>query len=133
MAFRYNGKGKNRKSKYGANKAVVDGIVFDSRKEARRYTVLKAMQDAGEICDLQLQVKYLLIPSQREPDREGPKGGHIKGRIIERECAYFADFVYRIPGTETVVVEDTKGMKTPEYVIKRKLMLYVHGIQIKEI
>ena len=75
----------------------------------------------------------MLIPAQREPDRTGPKGGIIKGAVIERECSYYADFYYVDAKTGAVVVEDTKGVRTPEYIIKRKLMLERFGIRIKEL
>ena len=124
---------KQKDSKYKSKKTEVDGIEFMSKKEARRYTELKLLERAGEISDLRLQVKYVLIPAQREPDTVGAKGGVKKGKVIERECSYVADFVYRIAGTSDEVVEDTKGFRTPEYKIKRKLMLWVHGIRIREI
>lgn len=121
-----------KKSKYGAKKTVIDGITFDSQKEAKRYRELCLMQKAGMIYDLKRQIKYVLIPAQREPDTIGVRGGKKRGKIIEREVAYIADFVY----TDTLgntVVEDTKGFRTPEYIIKRKLMLYLKGIRIKEV
>lgn len=118
--------------KYGNAKSEVDGEIFDSRKEARRYLWLKYQLDNGKISDLQRQVRFELIPAQREPDTVGPRGGVKKGRTIELACDYVADFVYRNEDGATVV-EDTKGMRTKDYVIKRKLMLYVHGIRIKEI
>jgi hypothetical protein len=99
-----------------------DGIEFDSKAEARRWIELKLLERAGEIKDLQRQVKYILIPTQKE----GKK-------VIERECSYVADFVYTDVKTGKTVVEDTKGVKTKEYIIKRKLMLYVHNIKIKEV
>ena len=108
------------KTKYRNKKTVVNGISFDSRKEAKRYQELLLLEKAGAITDLQMQVKYVLIPSQR-----------INGRVVERECAYKADFVYLENG-ETIV-EDTKGFRTKDYIIKRKLMLHVHGIKIKEV
>lgn len=117
--------------KYG-NKKIIDGNeVFDSKKEYKHWCDLKILEKAGMISNLQRQVKYTLVPVQREPDTKGPKGGIIKGKVIEREVAYFADFVYLKDG-ETIV-EDTKGVRTKEYVIKRKLMLERHGIRIKEI
>lgn len=118
--------------KYGNAKAEIDGELFDSRKEARRYLYLKHELDTGKISDLQRQVRFELIPAQREPDTVGPRGGVKKGRTIELACDYVADFVYRNEDGATVV-EDTKGMRTKDYVIKRKLMLYVHGIRIREI
>lgn len=122
-------KPKNRK--YGNRKAEVDGIAFDSKKEARRWRELTLLQEVGKISDLRRQVKYTLIPAQREPDTKGKRGGIIKGKLLEREVAYYADFVYIADGR--TVVEDTKGVRTPEYIIKRKLMLWRYGLRIKEI
>lgn len=119
------------RSKYGNRKVVQNGIEFDSVKEARRYGELLLLMRAGEITDLQTQVKFVLVPAQYEPDMTGKLGGVIKGKLIERECAYVADFVYKEKGF--TVVEDTKGVRTKEYIIKRKLMLYVHGIKIREV
>ena len=96
-----------------------------------RYRELKFLEASGKIENLKTQVKFVLLPAQREPDTVGPKGGKIKGRVIEREVSYIADFVYVEDGR--MVVEDTKGVRTPEYVIKRKLMLYMTGIRIKEV
>jgi len=119
--------------KYKNHKTVVDGIQFDSRKEARRWQELKLAEAAGAIGNLQRQVHFELIPVQREPDTRGPKGGLKQGRVIERKVEYVADFVYTDLHTGSTVVEDTKGMRLKDYVIKRKLMLYMHGIRIKEI
>lgn len=106
--------------KYRNKKITIDGITFDSRKEANRWMELKLLERAGEITDLQRQVKYELIPSQR-----------IKGKVVERPCKYVADFVYKENGK--TIVEDTKGVRTEGYIIKRKLMLQVHGIMIREV
>ena len=108
------------RNKYGNRKTVVDGITFDSRKEAKRYQELKLLEKAGDIKDLRRQVKYELIPSQK-----------INGKVVERKVEYVADFVYLQNGD--IVVEDTKGIRTKDYIIKRKLMLYVWGIKIVEI
>ena len=108
-------------SKYGNLKTSVNGERLDSKKEAKRYIDLMIMLKAHHITELQRQVKFVLIPSQR-----------IDGKVVERECSYIADFVYK-DKKGNLVVEDTKGFRTPEYKIKRKLMLYVHGIRIKEI
>ena len=116
MTFR----SKRGKPKYGNRKVTVNGFTFDSKREADRYRELLRLQNAGAITGLQRQVKYELIPSQR-----------IAGKVVERACSYVADFVYVQDG-ETVV-EDTKGFKTPEYVIKRKLMLWIHHIRIIEV
>lgn len=103
-------------SKYHNIKTTTsDGITHDSIKEANRWCELKLLERAGRIQHLQRQVKYALIPKQ-----EG-----------ERAVEYIADFVYRENGN--LVVEDVKGKKTKDYIIKRKLMLWVHGIKIKEI
>lgn len=107
-------------NKYKSRKVKVGGMVFDSRKEYIRYCELLLMQRAGKISDLQRQVKFELIPSQKE-----------NGKVVERACTYIADFVYEENGKK--VVEDTKGFKTKDYVIKRKLMMYTHGIRIKEV
>lgn len=106
-----------KRGKYGAVKSGG----YDSRKEHRRANELKLMQRAGLISNLRQQVKYVLIPTQRDP----------AGNLLEKECSYYADFVYDKNGVS--VVEDTKGFRTPEYGIKRKLMLRIHGIVIKEI
>lgn len=130
--YSYKGQ-KGVKSKYKAVKTMIDGIQFDSMKEARRWQELRLLERAGEIYGLQRQVKFVLIPAQREPDKIGKRGGTIKGKLLERECAYVADFVYCEAGADKPTVEDTKGIRTTEYVIKRKLMLYIHGIRIKEV
>lgn len=125
-----------RRSKYGNRKTMVNGIEFDSQKEARRYQELRLLERSGRISNLRLQVKYVLIPTQRaasfEVYKSGPQKGHRKpGKVLENECAYIADFVYTQDGSE--VVEDTKGMRTAVYRIKRKLMLERYGIQIREV
>ena len=109
---------RNRKSKYGNKKTTIGNEKYDSRKEARRYLELKRLEEQGEISELRKQVKFELIPKQ-----EG-----------ERAVRYYADFTYIQNGE--LVVEDVKSPVTREngvYVIKRKLMLYKHGIRIKEI
>lgn len=121
------------KNKYHSKKVEVNGIVFDSIKEAKRWGKLSLLETAGAISDLQRQVKYVLIPTQREPDTVGARGGIKKGKVIEKECSYIADFVYKDLTLNETVVEDTKGFKTKDYIIKRKLMLYVHKIRIKEV
>lgn len=117
--------------KYRNKKVVRDGLTFDSGREYKRWRELILLQKAGEISDLQRQVEFELIPAQREPDTVGARGGVIKGKVIERKCSYLADFVYKQNG-ETVV-EDTKGFRTKDYTIKRKLLLYRYGIRIREV
>lgn len=107
-------------SKYRNKKISHNGIVFDSKREQRRWSELLLLERAGAIQNLRRQVKYELIPSQR-----------IAGKVVERAVSYIADFVYAEDGVE--VVEDTKGFKTPDYIIKRKLLLWRYGIRIREV
>lgn len=112
-------------NKFNAKKITVDGRTFDSKKEAERYRELKLLERAGKITDLDTQVSFCLIPKQLDE----------KGKVIERACTYKADFVYIENGKR--VVEDVKGYKKSNayqlFAVKRKLMLYQHGIRIKEI
>lgn len=125
-------------NKYGSKKVVRDGEVYDSVKEYKRYLELSLLQRAGAIQNLQRQVPFELIPSQFEyvPTGEYYKQGERKGQPkMKRICLaesvkYFADFVYTENGKQ--VVEDSKGVRTKDYIIKKKLMLWVHGIKIKE-
>lgn len=135
-------------NKYGNRKCSYDGMTFDSKRERDRYCELKLLQMAGKISDLRCQVRYDLVPEQREPDKIGPRGGFRRGKLLEKPVYYVADFVYKVPvqsvatdeeglltfhdGWKTVV-EDAKGHRTRDYIIKRKLMLWVHGIRIKEV
>lgn len=120
-------------NKYNNKKIIRGGETFDSLKEYKRYLELCLLAKAGKIDDLKRQVRFTLIPEQREPDIIGPRGGVTKGRVIEKKCEYVADFVYNYNGK--TVVEDTKSeaTKTKDYIIKRKLMLWVHKIRIVEI
>lgn len=110
------------RNKYKAKKAVVDGIVFDSRKEAKRYTELKKLEEMGSIRDLSLQVQFELIPSF-EIVIDGKKRKR-------RPITYVADFVYYINNVK--VVEDVKGRKTEVYKIKKKIFEYKFKTTIKE-
>ena len=112
-------------SKYGNRKTEVDGMLFDSRKEAARWCELKLLQKAGEIFELNRQVPFVVIPAQRDEN----------DKLLEREVKYIADFTYRDRKTGKMTVEDTKSVatKTKEYILKRKLMLYRFGIRIKEV
>ena len=105
-------------SKYHNKKTIVDGIEFDSKGEGERYIELKLMQRAGLIRDLQLQVKFELIPAQRGKTRS------------ERPVNYIADFVYIKDGKK--IVEDFKGYRTDVYKIKRRMMKWLYGIDIRE-
>ena len=108
--------------KYHNKKIQKDGETFDSVKEYRRWLELKQLEQQGEIFELRRQVKFELIPSQK-----------IDGKVAERAVAYVADFVYLDTYTGKTVVEDTKGVRTKDYIIKRKIMLWVHGIRVKEV
>ena len=109
-----------KKSKYNNIKTVIDGITFDSKREARRYSELKLMQAGNLISDLRLQVPYVLVEAQ--------KGG------IRKELAlkYLADFVYYNKLIKDTIIEDVKGVKTPIYIAKRKMMKAL-GLEITEI
>lgn len=109
-----NGLSMNGGQKYGSRKTVVDGIVFDSKREANRWYELKLLERVGEVTELQRQVTFELIP------RCGSN----------RPTTYVADFVYMRKGKK--VVEDAKGYRTEVYRIKRKLMRWVHGIDVRE-
>lgn len=115
-------------SKYHSRKITVDGITFDSRKEYLRWCELSLLEKAGQITNLQRQVKFELIPAQYLPV-ETEKG--LKEYCVERAVTYVADFVYFYNGMK--IVEDTKGFKTKDYIIKRKLMLWAHGIKVNEV
>ena len=108
--------------KYGNTKVEVDGITFDSKAEHRRWAHLRILERAGEITELQRQVPYELIPAQ--VSATGKK---------QRATVYIADFVYRRSKDGKVIVEDVKGAVTPEYRLKKKLLLERHGIEIQEI
>ena len=112
-------------SKYQNKKIVIDGITFDSKKEAKVYGELKLLKQAGEIKDFTRQQSFELIPSQYEIING-------KKKCVEKPVQYKADFVVEhLDGEKSVV--DAKGMRTPIYVIKRKLMRYLHKINIKEV
>lgn len=107
------------RSKFNAKKTTVDGIVFDSKREARRYQELKLMERAGKIRDLQRQVRVELVPPFN------CDGKHFRG------IYYVMDFTYTCSeGAE--IWEDVKGMKTPVYLLKRKLVAYRYHKIIKE-
>lgn len=130
-------------NKFGAKKVTdpITGFVFDSKKEHKRWSELFLLERAGKIRNLRRQVKYELIPVQREESTEvykaGPQKGLPKpGAVIEQSVKYVADFVYCDANGNTVV-EDAKGCEKGAaydlFVIKRKLMLMVHGIRVKEV
>ena len=123
------------RNKYGNRKVTIDGQTFDSKKEYNRYRELLLLVKAGKIHDLFRQVKYELVPAQYETyerfsDKTGKRLTDGK-RCVEKAVYYIADFVYWEGDQE--IVEDTKGVKTEAYIIKRKLMLERHGIKIREV
>ena len=145
-------------NKFGAKKITdpATGFKFDSKAEFIRWCELRLLEGAGKIRNLRRQVKYELIPTQREESTEvykaGPQKGLPKpGAIIEQGVTYIADFVYEAPYRQysdcdgelifadswKTIVEDTKGYKRGAaydlFVIKRKLMLFIHGIRVKEV
>lgn len=134
MRGAFKGRGNPPPAKYGNKKITVGGITFDSRREAKRYQELYFLQKAGKISDLELQKRFELIPAQYDTyERYGKKGQRLKDgqRCVEKAVFYVADFCYVQDGQQ--VVEDTKGVRTKDYVIKRKLMRWVHGVTVKEV
>lgn len=116
--------GQDDMTKYKAKKAVVDGITFDSRREAARYTELVLLSRAGKIIGLTLQVPFVLAPSVK----------FSGARAAKPAIRYFADFVYSDVELGKIVVEDVKSPATAKlaaFQIKRHLMLSVHGIDVK--
>lgn len=111
-------------NKFGAERTSAGKLTFDSRREAERWQELQILEHSGRICGLRRQAPYTLIPSQK-----------VGGKVIERPCRYVADFVYEKDGQ--TVVEDVKGCKRGAayavFAIKRKLMLYIHGIRVTEV
>lgn len=104
-----------KKSKYRNIKTEVDGITFDSKKEAERYKFLKLLEKAGEILDLNLQVRFPFS---------------MEGRVM---FTYIADFMYYDKALSKTIIEDVKGMRTPVYKLKKKLIEKLHNIKITEI
>ena len=108
-------------TKYRNKKLTTPDGSFDSQREYKRWCELKLLQKAGKISQLQRQVKFELLPSQQRDD--GTK---------ERPVAYILDFKYMDLEKGYYVYEDSKGMKTQAWILKRKLMLYIHGISVRE-
>lgn len=110
-----------KKAKYSNIKTEVDGILFDSKKEANRYVLLKLLERTGEITDLVLQPKFLIADAVILDGRK------------QRARYYIADFQYTDLVTGKTVVEDVKGMKTAAYRAKRHQVKLIHGIEVKEV
>lgn len=103
-------------SKYNAQRVKIDGITFASKREAKRYVQLKHRQSAGEITSLELQVPFVIS---------------IAGKKI---TTYLADFRYQLTdGSGSVIVEDSKGMRTPVYILKKKLVEALYRVEIREV
>ena len=111
-----------QKSKYYNKKTEVDGITFDSKHEAHRWVELKYLERIGEIRELERQHTFELLPAQYDEH----------GKCVERSVKYIADFIY-YDKIGNLVVEDAKGMKTDAYKLKKKMMRYFNGIDIKEV
>lgn len=111
-----------KKNKYGAKKVHFGGETYDSKHEFQRGQQLQSLLQSGKISNLQRQVKFELLPAQRDEN----------GKCIERACHYVADYVYEQDGK--TIVEDCKSpaTRTAEYVVKRKLMLLKYGIRVVE-
>ena len=112
---RYNPKLKRSRSKYGNKKTTIHGITFDSKWESERYLYLKSLEKAGRIKDLELQPRYNILVND------------------QKICAYVADFKYNKENADGIwehIVEDAKGVETPEFKLKKKLMKAVFNIDI---
>ena len=121
-----------RGNKYHAKSVVIDGIKFPSGKEGERFIYLRELEKRGEISNLRRQVRFELLPAAY---KDVVKHLKTKDKVVRRlflnPVSYVADFVYEKDGQ--TVVEDTKGYKTPEYIIKKKMMYALKGIEIQEI
>lgn len=109
-------------NKYHNKKLIIDGLKFDSIREAKRYLILKDLENKGEIINLECQKEFVLIPRQVD------KNNKFKFHPIK----YICDFYYKLPSGEEIV-EDSKGFRTSEYRLKKKMMYYFHNIEIKEV
>lgn len=125
---------KKIKNKYGNKKIEVDGRKFDSKKEAQVYMQLKLQEERREISELKTQVKFVLIPAQYKTTGHTKTGKPIK-KCVEREVCYYADFSYRDERGRLHVVDVKSSItkKNPAYIIKRKLLRQVHGIELEEV
>ena len=132
---------RTSRTKYGSKKVTRDGVTYDSVKEYRRFCELRLLEKAGKIHDLQTQVRFELIPAQyvEYPTGEFYKRGEKKGQpkmkrvCVEQSVCYYADAVYYENGKR--IVEDTKSPATKKkesYIIKRKLLRFLLGINLKE-
>jgi hypothetical protein len=110
-------------SKYGNKKAVSrDGTIFHSQRECKHYEELLLLQAVGDIYGLKTQTLFTLVPCQMESSK----------RVAERPVTYRCDFDY-FDRQGRRHIEDSKGEKTQQYIIRRKLMLWVHQIKVEEV
>jgi hypothetical protein len=100
-----------------------NGNVFSSKKEFDRYQELLSLHKAGKITNLERRVEIPLLPSQRDEH----------GHVIERECSFIADFVYFDIEQGKTIYEDAKEIRSKEYILKRKMMLYLNHIAVHEV
>lgn len=145
MAYRPRFKRKNvqndvdvipkKRQKYGNSKVEYNGIKFDSKKEMQRYILLKQAEENGVISDLQLQVRFELIPAIKEEYIEHLKTkDKVKTRTLQLPITYTCDFRYMKDGCE--VIEDVKAspkMLPKEFILKEKLMFWKFGIRIRKV
>lgn len=130
---------KFKRNKYNNTKTEIDGILFDSKKEANRYVFLKSLEAGGKIKDLELQKKYILIPSVTEDYKVELKTKTVvKTRVKQKAITYKADFVYTVVKTEETIVEDVKSSplaaaQDKAFVLKKKMMLALLGIEVTEV
>lgn len=108
-------------SKFRNKKTVIDGLKFDSKKEANRWLVLKMLERSGEISNLQRQVPFILLEKEQG----------VNGETL-RQMKYIADFVYNDKEGNRHV-EDVKGVRTDVYKIKKRLMWHIHKINVEEV
>ena len=111
----YNPKRRGSRPKYGNKKVTVQGIKFDSKWESERYLYIKSLERAGRVRNLELQVRFNLLVND------------------QKICAYIADFRYEkenANGDWETIIEDAKGVETPEFKLKKKLMKACLGIDI---
>jgi hypothetical protein len=111
----------NKRSKYGNKKTVLGNVVYDSQKEANRAFELAMLEKAGIIKDLKRQVRFELIPSQKNEN----------GKVLFRPVVYIADFTYTDCKTGEKIIEDVKGFATSDFKLKQKMMYYFYHIKIR--
>lgn len=120
------------RNKYHAKKVEFYGITFDSKKEGLYYLKLKDMERRGEITDLRLQVPYELLPAiYRDEVVHLKTKDKVVKKLVQRAVTYVADFVYVQDGKEVVI--DAKGMRLHDYILKKKMMLALKGIEVIEV